>query len=99
MANGRRCPLGCASWPDEALYAKCPVCGEETDRFNNLQPLSSSEARARRLEEQRKNAADIQRERFEKFYAERCARLGIPSDGPLPSSYEQSLPSPRSLVG
>jgi hypothetical protein len=99
MANGRRCSIGCESWPDEALYAKCPRCGEKTTRFNNLEPLTSAEAKAIRMELQAENAADVQRQRFEKFYADRCEKLGIPADGPLPSYYEQALPAPRSLVG
>lgn len=35
MAWGRRCDLGCETWPDQELYRKCPVCGEKTDRFSN----------------------------------------------------------------
>lgn len=44
MAWGRRCDMGCESWPDDKKYEKCPVCGQETTRFSNLRPLDNSEA-------------------------------------------------------
>lgn len=44
MAWGRRCDLGCESWPDDDKYAKCPVCGEEATRYSNLKPLDEQEA-------------------------------------------------------
>ena len=44
MSWGRRCDLGCASWPDDERYEKCPICGEEAERFSNLEPLTESEA-------------------------------------------------------
>jgi hypothetical protein len=50
MALGRRCDSGCESWPDTEKYAKCPVCGEKTKRFSNLEPLTQKEANAREFE-------------------------------------------------
>jgi hypothetical protein len=73
MAWGRRCDAGCETWPDEAIYVRCPVCGEETERWSNLEPLDADEARTILLYAQ-----------FEIYYARRCERLGIPADGPLP---------------
>lgn len=69
MAWGRRCDLGCESWPDDDRYVNCPVCGEPTTRFSNLRPLSPSEA----------NHAE-----FEAHYIEHCLTLRQPVDGPLP---------------
>lgn len=99
MAIGRRCSIGCESWPDEGIYAKCPRCGETTTRYSGLEPLSHAEAKEIRLAEQAKDAIDPRVARFEAFYATRCRELGIPIDGPLPSEYEDSLPEARSLVG
>ena len=50
MAVGRRCDVGCESWPDSDNYKTCPVCGEETTRFSNLKPLTQPEANAREFE-------------------------------------------------
>lgn len=44
MAWGRRCDLGCESWPDDKRYDKCPSCGRETTRYSNLRPLDKLEA-------------------------------------------------------
>jgi hypothetical protein len=85
---GRRCDMGCETWPDLAIYSKCPKCGEKTTRYKDVYPLSHGEAEAILLEEQ-----------FKVYYEKRCAKLGIPADGPLPESYALSLPAPRSLVG
>lgn len=54
MAWGRRCTMGCATWPDEALYSKCPECGETTDRFRNAGDdlLDNDEAKSRLLRAQ-----------------------------------------------
>ncbi len=46
MSKGRRCDLGCDSWPDDEDYKRCPICGEETTRYNNLRPLPEDEARS-----------------------------------------------------
>jgi hypothetical protein len=75
MAWGRRCDIGCESWPDEVLYKTCPECGQPTERFSNLRPLDSDEALSILLHKQ-----------FETYYERRCARLGIPADGPLPDT-------------
>lgn len=44
MAWGRRCDLGCESWPDDDKYKKCPVCGDKTTRYTNLDPISEEDA-------------------------------------------------------
>jgi hypothetical protein len=41
---GRRCTYGCETWPDELVYNKCPVCGEDTVRYSNVHPLDADEA-------------------------------------------------------
>lgn len=79
MAWGRRCDLGCESWPDEDVYGVCPVCGEATERFSNLRPLSESDAQSLRLHLQ-----------FEEFYEEYCDRLGQPADGGLPMPADEA---------
>jgi hypothetical protein len=68
MAWGRRCEIGCESWPDEDQYKACPLCGDPAERYGNLEPLSPSEAKHRV---------------FEAFYEQHCHDLGIPVDGPL----------------
>lgn len=68
----RRCSMGCESWPDEALYARCPICGEKTRRGPNGNPLSTEDA-VRKL-------SFIE---FETYYARYCALRGQPVDGPL----------------
>lgn len=72
---GRRCGICCESWPDEPIYSKCPQCGEQTKRFNNLEPMPSAEAKSILLHKQ-----------FETYYERRCARRGMPADGPLPEA-------------
>jgi hypothetical protein len=72
MPFGRRCGVGCASWPDKALFAHCPQCGEATTRYSNLTPLSDDEADSILLHKE-----------FDKFYARYCAQLGQPVEGAL----------------
>lgn len=43
MAIGRRCDVGCLTWPDDKKYAKCPVCGEPTTRYSNLKVADADE--------------------------------------------------------
>ena len=43
---GRRCQIGCESWPDDDAYDMCPRCGEPTTRYTNLRPLDVFEAHA-----------------------------------------------------
>jgi hypothetical protein len=76
VAWGRRCDLGCESWPDDPKYKTCPACGEPAPRYHNLSPLTMTEA-----ERFRKNAL------FEEFYETRCIARGISADGPLPDDY------------
>lgn len=52
--------MGCESWPDEALYTRCPRCGEPTTRHTNLYPLDSEEA-----------ASILSHIEFEKYYERR----------------------------
>lgn len=75
MNMGRRCSLGCETWPDEMVYRKCYICGEETRRVRgeSVEPLSKSEAMKIALYHE-----------FEAYYERRCRRLGIPVEGPLP---------------
>jgi hypothetical protein len=51
MATGRRCDIGCATWPDKPLYSRCPECGEQTRRFSNAKDdlLDDDEAERRLL--------------------------------------------------
>lgn len=79
MAWGRRCDLGCESWPDDVLYKRCPECGEPTTRYSNLRPMPRDEARSILLHKE-----------FDKFYEKRCAKLGIAADGPLPDPSDGS---------
>lgn len=74
---GRRCALGCASWPDTLEYAKCLYCGEPTTRSSGLSVMPEDEA-----------AALLRRAKFNAYYAGRCERLRIPVAGPLPDWYE-----------
>jgi hypothetical protein len=56
--HGRRCAIGCESWPDdEENYGICPICHEQTTRYSNLYPLSEEEAWTKKV------SAD-----FEDFY-------------------------------
>jgi len=45
MALGRRCGLGCETWPDDDKFKVCPECGEKTTRFKGVTPISEEEAR------------------------------------------------------
>lgn len=80
MALGRRCSIGCETWPDQVIYSCCPTCGEETKRYKNVTPLSEEEAQS-----------ILSHIEFERYYAKRCVRLGIPVDGPLPERQSESL--------
>lgn len=72
MARGRRCDLGCESWPDERQYERCPACGEKTTVFTNLTVLSKEAAQS-----------FVNNAAFEAFYEARCIERGIATDGPL----------------
>jgi hypothetical protein len=80
MAFGRRCSLGCESWPDDDKYNSCEVCGEKTKRYRNLSPLDEDEANSR-----------VQNIRFDAYYEKRCAERGIPVSGPFPPDYSPAL--------
>lgn len=57
--------MGCETWPDDALYARCPECGEKTDRFKNA---------GRDLLGDHEAASKLLRIQFEKFYERWDAR-------------------------
>lgn len=50
MALGRRCDLGCETWPDDDRYDTCPECREETTRYSNVKAITAEEASAREFE-------------------------------------------------
>jgi hypothetical protein len=52
---GRRCAMGCETWPDDDAYKLCPTCQEPTRRCRNVRPLNPTEARSK------KNHADFER--------------------------------------
>lgn len=76
MAWGRRCDIGCETWPDQPIFAKCPECGEKTGRFRNLEPMDVDEAHS-----------IVRHKAFEHYYERRCAQRGVTVDGPLPDDY------------
>ena len=85
---GRRCEIGCESWPDKEEFKKCLRCGEPTTRYSNLNPLPLDEAMSL-----------LSQARFNAYYAKRCAKLKIPPAGALPPWYEESLgPLPERLL-
>lgn len=75
MAWGRRCSIGCATWPDDEQYEQCPECGTPTDRFSNAgrDLLDEEEARSRKLIAE-----------FEDYYEQHCEERGYTVDGPIP---------------
>ena len=75
MALGRRCELGCESWPDTEAFKKCPECGEPTRRMSGLSPLALEEAQS-----------VLRHYQFERAYEEHCRKLGQPVEGPLPEA-------------
>lgn len=75
---GRRCDIGCESWPDSDEYDVCPCCGEETTRYSNVLPIDEDDAQALK--------ATLF---FEGFYEDYCATHGQPVDGPLEPTDEQ----------
>ena len=50
MAIGRRCDLGCETWPDDDQYKVCPECGQKTTRYKSVTPLTEEEAIPLRFE-------------------------------------------------
>lgn len=82
---GRRCEIGCETWPDSDEFKTCPKCGEPAKRYSGMTPLT--------LEEARSIKAHID---FDAYYERHCARLGIPASGPLEG---EAGPLPLSLQG
>lgn len=78
---GRRCDLGCESWPDTLDFEKCLKCGEPTTRYSNLSVLDFDEAQ--RL---------LRIAKFNAYYARHCERLRIPTGGDLPDWFEAQQP-------
>lgn len=60
MAVGRRCPMGCETWPDSDKYSKCPKCEEPTKKFSGVEPLPNREAES-----------IVNHIEFEKYYEQR----------------------------
>lgn len=81
--RGRRCAVGCESWPDKDEYRTCPICGEATKAFNNLIPLPEDEA-----------ASKAAHALFEDFYEEWCDARGQTVTGPLAWDAERFGPEP-----
>lgn len=47
MTNiGRRCAMGCETWPDETEYLSCPICREPTKRYRGVDPMPGKEAKS-----------------------------------------------------
>lgn len=70
---GRRCEMGCETWPDKALYAHCLRCGEPTRRVRGrVTPLSDEEAES-----------ILKAVAFERYYERWCAARRQPVEGPL----------------
>lgn len=50
MALGRRCDIGCLTWPDDPAYKTCPVCGEKTKRYRGVKPADADEVAQAKFE-------------------------------------------------
>lgn len=82
MPWGRRCEIGCESWPDnKEEYEFCPICGQETRRWSNLLPLDEDEAKVAKA-----------RLEFEAYYEKHCEDLGQTVEGPLETPREDIEP-------
>lgn len=44
MSIGRRCAMGCATWPDETTYLDCPICRKATKRYRGADPMTPKAA-------------------------------------------------------
>lgn len=44
MALGRRCDLGCETWPDDDMFDVCPECGQKTTRYKKVSPIDMEDA-------------------------------------------------------
>jgi hypothetical protein len=89
MAVGRRCELGCESWPNKDLYKRCPECGQPTEVYRNLDPIDDEEAESRLLHAQ-----------FVLFYTKWCKMKGysaeddstLPADPEIDAKYDMLYP-------
>jgi hypothetical protein len=45
---GRRCPMGCETWPADEKYKHCPICGEGTRLSRGVAALDPEEARIKK---------------------------------------------------
>lgn len=63
---GRRCPRGCATWPDEDEFATCPKCHRRTRRYRGAHPLSSDEA-----------VSLVKHIEFDRYYDERASHMPV----------------------
>lgn len=51
MAIGRRCSMGCETWPDDEVYRVCPECGQDTKRYRGVTvSIEEPQASHRRFE-------------------------------------------------
>lgn len=41
---GRRCAMGCATWPDDERFKVCPACGQSTVKYRGVTPMDEDEA-------------------------------------------------------
>lgn len=87
MAFGRRCAIGCESWPDSDEYKVCPSCLEPTKRYRNLTPLTEDEGKFKKLHIE-----------FEEYYERRCLDRGISANGPIADEFVASGPIPERLL-
>lgn len=82
--GGRRCELGCVTWPDLPQYHECPICGEPTEAKPNFRPLDEDDAAALA---------------FEEYYKRRCEARGVSVEGDFPPNYKFAFPIRTDLDG
>lgn len=78
---GRRCGMGCETWPDDEAYADCPQCGEPTRRCRGVRPLSPDEAQSRKAHLDFESIYEVhesERGELSPLTQEECDRLGLP---------------------
>lgn len=70
--TSKRCAIGCESWPNDAKFNTCPICGEATRVIDKEPTVTPQEAQSIQL-----------RCFFEEYYEKRCAERGISTHGPI----------------